>query len=51
MFTYHKKEEIRLSSIESQPKRVVVFVVDLVVVFVVVGVVLVINIVGHRNLN
>ena len=44
-----KKGTLRLSSIKSQPKKVVVVVV-FVVIFVVVGVVVVI-IGGHRNLN
>ena len=40
----------RLSSIESQPKKAVVVVVFLDVVFVVVGLVVLV-IVGHRNLT
>ena len=44
MWFTNKKEKTGLSSIESQPKKVVV------VVFIVVGLVVVV-IVGHRNLS
>ena len=47
-FSYAKKT--RLSSIESQPQKVVAVVVHIFVVVFVVGAAVVI-IVGHRNLN
>ena len=44
---YEFSREIRLSSIESQPKKIVLVVVGIVVV----GGVVVVIIVGHRNLT